>query len=139
MPIPNLQKTGRFVMSNSNNSTIKVSGKTITAIIVDAVIVLSFFVLLYSGVDFFYGGSAMLLLFYPLGISIATGLVIACIAETKHMSVWKWGVQASIVTLILMIMMLFFPSSLSGMAFIIAPVISLIFLPSMMGVGNENG
>lgn len=119
-------------MSKASISNTKIYGKTINAAIVEVVIILSFFVLLYSGVDFFRGLSAMLLILYPLGISISTGIVIAFFAETKHLAHWRWGVLASIVTLMLMIMMLFFPSGLSGMTFVIAPAISLVLLPIMM-------
>lgn len=115
-------------MSSACVSNMKIYGKTMAAVIVDAVIILSFFILSYSGMDFFHGSAIVLLLLYPLGISIATGVVISFIVETKHLSVWKWGVLASFATLMLMVMMLFFPSSLSGMAFVIAPVISLALL-----------
>lgn len=125
-------------MSGSSISRMRMYGKALNALIVEAVIILSFFVLAYAGMDFFHGATSVLLLLYPLGISITTGFVIAFIAETKHLTRWKWGALATVATLILMIMMLFFPSSLSGMAFVIAPAISLILLPAIMDSEEKN-
>jgi hypothetical protein len=124
-------------MSNTSIPKTKIYGKTINAAIVDGAIILSFFVLLYLGMDFFHSLSIILLILYPLGISISTGMVIASIAETKHMARLKWGMLASATSLTLMVMMVMFPSFLSGMAFAIAPALSIVLLLAVMDLDQK--
>jgi hypothetical protein len=127
-------------MAHASISKTKISRKTKSAIIIESVVIISFFGLFYSGIDVdpLRPFLPILLIIYPLGISIGTGIVIASIAETKDLVRWKWGVLAAVITLILIAIMLIFPSIWSGMAFIIAPLMSTAFFVSFMISGETN-
>lgn len=114
-------------MSDSSVSKTTLYGKTINAIVVECLLITSFFILFHSGVrgDSFRGLQIILLILYPFGISLCTGFVIASIAERKQLVRWKWGMLASALTLMLMLTMVSVPSRWSGLAFLIAPLVTM--------------
>ena len=133
-------RTGKYRMGNTSLAETKLSRKTINAVIIECVIAISFFILFHSGIhsDSFHGLTLVLLLLYPLGISICAGIVIASIAETRRLVGWKWGMMATAMTLVMMLMMVCVPTMWSGLAFIIAPLVSMALLPTFMNSSEKN-
>ena len=127
-------------MSNVSVRKIKLNGKTISAAIVECVIIFSSFELFSSrfDLDSFKGFAPILIISYPFLISICTGIVAATIAETKRLSIWKWGGMASALTLFVIMMLVSLPSFLSAMAFIIAPLVSIAICFNMMNTTQVN-
>lgn len=120
-----------------------IHGKTINALIIECLIIISFFMLFHSGVhgDSFHGLAPFLILLYAFGISICTGIVVASVAEKRLMTGWKLGMLASATTLILMFTMVCVPTMWSGLAFIIAPLVTIavffVFVNSHQATGEQ--
>ena len=127
-------------MSNVSARKINLYGKTISAAILDVVIIVSSFVLFSSrfDLDSFSGLATFLIIGYPFIVSICTGIVAAMIAETKQLSIWRWGAAASALTLLVIIMLVSLPSFLSAMAFILAPLVAISICFNMMYTTETN-
>ena len=112
----------------------RIYGKTISAAIVECVIIIGSFVLFSPqfNLDSLPGLAAILVLGYPFVVSICTGIVTATVAGTKNLSGWKWGGIASVMTLFLIIMIATLPSLVSEMAFLIAPLVAIAISFNMM-------
>lgn len=126
-------------MSSSSVSKTKMYGKTINAVIIECVLITSFFILFHAGAhgESFRDVTILLLILYPFGISVCTGIVISSLAESRNMVSWKWGVLASAMTLILSFIMVCVPTMWSGLAFIIAPLATLAMFFVFMNSREE--
>ena len=115
----------------------RIYGKTISAAIVECVIIISSFVLFSPKFNLASvpGLAAILVIGYPFVVSICTGIVIATIAKTKNLSGWKWGGIASVMTLFLIIMVAALPSLASELAFLIAPLVAITISFNMITGG----
>jgi hypothetical protein len=105
----------------------RIYGKTISAALIECVIIISSFVLFSPkfNLDSFPGLTFILVISYPFVVSSCTGIVTATVAGTKNLSGWKWGSVAAVMTLFLIIMVATLPSLVSTMAFLIAPLLAL--------------
>lgn len=114
-------------MHSSSVSKTRNNAKTINAVVLECALITSFFIVFHSGIhgDSFHGLALFLILLYPFGISICTGIVVASFAEKKLMIAWKAGILASAMTLILMLTMICVPTMWSGLAFLIAPLVTI--------------
>ena len=123
-------------MSNLSLQKTKVSGKTISAVLAELLILIGSFVLFSSKFNLAsLGGATLLIVFgYPFVVSISTGIVAATIAETKHLMVLKWGALVAAMTLFIIILLVTLPSFVSAFAFLIAPVVAIAIFLNLMAV-----
>jgi hypothetical protein len=115
-------------------------GKTISAAFINCLIISSSFVLFSPkfNLDSHPGAALVLVISYPLVVSICTGIMTGTIAQTKNLASWKWGGVASVMTLFLIIMVATLPSLVSTMAFLIAPAVAIAISFNLMITSEAN-
>ncbi len=114
-------------MSHLSIAGARISGKIIGALIAELVIIIGSFVLFSSRLDVVSWGAVgtILIIGYPIFVAVCTAIVVASIAEMRHMAVWKWGGLAAAITLFLIMMMVTLPSFISAFAFLVAPAVAI--------------
>jgi hypothetical protein len=127
-------------MSNLSGERTKLNGKIVGAALAELVIVFGSFVLFSSRFDVAsWGGiGTILIIGYPIFVSVCTAIVVASIAETRHIAGWKWGGLAAAITLFLIIMLATVPSFISAFAFLIAPVVAIAASLNTMNARESN-